>query len=249
MNMAAKNTKSTGTRTTLQKTQAKAPKRTAKIAAKHEAIRETGKPAAGAAANPLISAGGSEFTDALNAASVAQLEAALQHPGLSNQCRNRIGIALKLRSEPGKAAPTDDIAKTVAAVTKGDLTVGVTVPTAGKKKAKTAKTPKADRKMSGLDAAAKVLAESPEPMNAKAIVEQAAAKGYWASTAKTPWATLYSAMLTDVAKRGTASRFAKVDRGLWTRSGVAAVTSVAKPAAAKAAEVVKITMPGKAATA
>ena len=235
----------TATKGTLAKVQAKAAKRTAKIATKHEAIKQAAAhtPPAPASANPLLAGG--DFTEALNAASVAQLEDALQHPGLSNQCRNRIGIALKLRSEPAKA-PADDVAKTVEAVAKGDLTKGVEIPTAGKKKpaAKTAKAPKADGKMSGLDAAAKVLAESATPLNAKQIIEQAGAKGYWISPAKTPWATIYSAMLTECAKKGAESRFAKVDRGLWTRSGLAAVTNVAKPAA-KGAEVVKITMPGK----
>ena len=245
--MKTTSTKQSGTKTatkgTLAKVQAKAAKRTTKIAAKHEAIRQAAAhtPPAPANTNPLLAGG--DFTEALNAASVAQLEEARQHPGLSNQCRNRIGIALKLRSEPAKAAPTDDVAATVAAVTKGDLTKGITVPTVGKKKA--AKAPKADRKMSGLDAAAKVLGESATPLNAKAIVEQAAAKGYWSSPAKTPWATIYSAMLTECAKKGAESRFAKVDRGLWTRSGLAAVTSVAKPAAATAKNATVIVVPGK----
>jgi len=76
--------------------------------------------------------------------------------------------------------------------------------------------------MSGLDAAAKVLGESAEPLNAKQIVEQAAAKGYWTSPGgKTPHATLYAAMLIDARKKGAESRFVKVDRGLWTLSDAA----------------------------
>ena len=128
----------------------------------------------------------------------------------------------------------DDVAKTVAAVTSGDLTVGVTVPTAGKKVAKAVKQPKAKAHkagctMSGIDAAAKVLAESASPLNAKAIVAKAAAAGYWASTAKTPDATLYASMLTEMKKLGTASRFAKAGRGLWSRAGLAKVTKVVLP--------------------
>lgn len=67
---------------------------------------------------------------------------------------------------------------------------------AGKKvPAKQTATKKADGKMSGLDAAAKVLAESKEPMRAKDIVEQMAAKGYWSSPGgKTPHATIYTAV-------------------------------------------------------
>ena len=48
--------------------------------------------------------------------------------------------------------------------------------------------------MSGLDAAAKVLAESHEPMRAKEIVEQMAAKGYWKTAGETPSATIYAAI-------------------------------------------------------
>ena len=45
--------------------------------------------------------------------------------------------------------------------------------------------------MSGLDAAAKVLAEHGEPMNAKEMIAAAEAKGYWKSPGgKTPHATL-----------------------------------------------------------
>jgi hypothetical protein len=228
--MTTKSTKQTGTKTAtkgnLAKTQAKAAKRTAKIAAKHGAIREAAAqttpsvaktpqavpPTPAANSNPLLAGG--DFTEALNAATTEQLQEALASKTLDPRKCNRIEIALKIRSEPAKVAPAD-VAKTVAAVEKGDLTKGVEAPTTGKKKP-AAKAPKAEGKMSGLDAAAKVLAESPTPLNAKAIVEQAAAKGYWSSTAATPWATIYAAMLIEARKRGAESRFVKVDRGLWT---------------------------------
>ena len=73
---------------------------------------------------------------------------------------------------------------------------------------------KADGKMSGLDAAAKVLAESREPMRAKEIVAQMAVKGYWSSPGgKTPQATIYSAMLREIKAKGRDARFKKTDRG------------------------------------
>jgi hypothetical protein len=241
--MTTKSTKQTGTKTTpkgtLAKTQAKAAKRTAKIAAKHEAIRNAGKPAAGgvslgqkvanaagealaqpvASGNPLLTATAIDFADAMNKATVEQLQEALASGTLPPKQRNRVEIALKIRTEPAKA-PAADVAKTVAAVEKGNLAEGVTVPMPAKPKAE--KKPKADGKMSGLDAAAKVLAESAEPLNAKQIVEQAAAKGYWSSPGgKTPHATLYAAMLIDARKKGAASRFVKVDRGLWTLTDAA----------------------------
>jgi len=67
--------------------------------------------------------------------------------------------------------------------------------------------------MSGLDAAAKVLAEAGEPLNCKAIVERAFEAGYWQSDGKTPAATIYAAILREIQKKGADARFRKVARG------------------------------------
>jgi hypothetical protein len=76
---------------------------------------------------------------------------------------------------------------------------------------------KADGKMSALDAAAKVLAESREPLTTKEMVEAMAAKGYWKSPGgKTPERTLYSAILRELNLKGNESRFAKTERGKFT---------------------------------
>lgn len=72
-----------------------------------------------------------------------------------------------------------------------------------------AKTPRAKGQMSGLDAAAKVLAEEGKPLDCKTIVERALAKGYWATGGKTPHATLYAAMLREIQAKGSAARFTK----------------------------------------
>ena len=69
--------------------------------------------------------------------------------------------------------------------------------------------------MSCLDAAAKVLGEAGEPMNTKSMVETMAAKGYWTTKAPTPHATLYSALLREIQKKGSESRFTKVERGMF----------------------------------
>ena len=69
--------------------------------------------------------------------------------------------------------------------------------------------------MSGLDAAAKVLADAGEPLNCKTIVERAIEKGYWKTGGKTPAATVYAAILREIQKKGDASRFAKADRGMF----------------------------------
>jgi HB1/ASXL restriction endonuclease-like protein with HTH domain len=67
---------------------------------------------------------------------------------------------------------------------------------------------------SAIDAAAKVLGESKEPMNTREMIEVMAKKGYWTSPGgKTPWATLYSAILNEVTTKGKESRFKKTDRG------------------------------------
>ncbi len=73
------------------------------------------------------------------------------------------------------------------------------------------------KKTSVLDAAAKVLAEAGEPLNSKEMVERMASKGYWRSPAgKTPSATLYSAILREIQKKGQDSRFKKAERGNFT---------------------------------
>ena len=70
--------------------------------------------------------------------------------------------------------------------------------------------------MSALDAAAKVLAESNEPMRAKDIIEQMTAKGYWTSPGgKTPHATVVAAIIREIRDKGESSRFKKADRGLF----------------------------------
>ena len=88
---------------------------------------------------------------------------------------------------------------------------------AAEKKAKQPKAKKADGKLSALDAAAKVLAESREPLTTKDMVEVMAAKGYWRSPGgKTPERTLYSAILRELNLKGNESRFAKTERGKFT---------------------------------
>ena len=84
------------------------------------------------------------------------------------------------------------------------------------KPAKKAKAPKeaSEKKLSAIDAAAQVLAASKEPMNAKEMIEQMAAKGLWTSPGgKTPHATLYSAIIREIATKGKESRFVKTERG------------------------------------
>jgi len=76
------------------------------------------------------------------------------------------------------------------------------------------------KKFSAIDAAAKVLGESKQPMSARQMIEAMAAKKYWTSPGgKTPWATLYSAILRSVNKDGKESRFKKAERGKFALNG------------------------------
>src|SRR5262245_26212087 len=80
-------------------------------------------------------------------------------------------------------------------------------------KAKKAKEPKA-KKLCAIDAAAQVLAASKRPMNAKEMIEAMTAKALWTSPGgKTPHATLYSAIIREIALKGKEARFVKKDRG------------------------------------
>jgi hypothetical protein len=70
------------------------------------------------------------------------------------------------------------------------------------------------KKVSALDAAAKVLATTGEPMTTKAMVEAMTERGLWTSPGgKTPKATLYAAILREVATKGTKARFRKTAPG------------------------------------
>ena len=92
------------------------------------------------------------------------------------------------------------------------------VPKKARQKSAPAATPVAapEKKLSCVTAAIKVLSESTEPLNAKEIIDAMVAKGYWTSPGgKTPHATLYSAILREMAK-GDASRFVKSERGRFT---------------------------------
>jgi len=80
-------------------------------------------------------------------------------------------------------------------------------------KGKKAKEPKA-KKVGALDAAAQVLAGSKEAMNCKEMIEAMAKRALWTSPGgKTPHATLYSAIIREIALKGKDSRFVKKDRG------------------------------------
>ena len=91
----------------------------------------------------------------------------------------------------------------------------------GEKAPKTPKAPKPaketkPKRISALDAAAQVLAASEVPMRAKEMIAAMEAKGLWRSPGgKTPEATLYAAIIREIAAKGSASRFKRHERGVF----------------------------------
>jgi len=138
------------------------------------------------------------------------------------------GQATKQDAKPGKPA-TQDAPKTPTVGTGAKEPPKATkeanpkpVATGAKRGDQAAKktgTKKAAGKMSGLDAAARVLAEAGKPMGVKQIVETALAKGYWKSNGRTPAATIYSAILREIATKKNKSRFKKTRPGKFAING------------------------------
>jgi hypothetical protein len=76
------------------------------------------------------------------------------------------------------------------------------------------------KRISALDAAAQVLADSDQPLRAREMIAAMAARGLWSSpNGKTPEATLYAAILREISTKGAAARFRKVERGQFECAG------------------------------
>jgi len=71
------------------------------------------------------------------------------------------------------------------------------------------------KRLSALDAAAKVLAEAKAPLSCKQMMDAMIADGLWspAQGGKTPANTLHAAIGAEIKKKGAAARFEKVGRG------------------------------------
>jgi len=128
------------------------------------------------------------------------------------------------KKDPKTAKPQANATKKAPVKKAAPLAAEATVETtADAKSGKTKKTTaprKADGKLSALDAAAKVLSESGEPMTSKEMIDAMAAKGYWTSPGgKTPQATLYAAILREIQTKGAEARFQKTERGHFALAG------------------------------
>jgi hypothetical protein len=70
------------------------------------------------------------------------------------------------------------------------------------------------KRLSALDAAAQVLAETGQPMRCSELIAAMTAKGYRTSPAgKTPASTLYAAFLRELRTKKDQARFRKTERG------------------------------------
>jgi hypothetical protein len=95
-------------------------------------------------------------------------------------------------------------------------------PSRAKQGAKPPAEPKAasDKKLSALDAAARVLRESGQSMSCPELIAQMAAKGYWTSPkGKTPASTLYAALTREIRLKGEAARFVQTGPGRFAYRG------------------------------
>ena len=115
----------------------------------------------------------------------------------------------------GKKKTTKTSADQAAATPATETAKAEGAKTPRKAKAKMEPKPK---KASCLDAAARVLAEAGQPMTCQEMIDLMPAKGYWISRCgKTPAATLYSAILRELATKGADARFVKTERGKFAR--------------------------------
>ena len=111
---------------------------------------------------------------------------------------------------PGKAEAKPAAKVATPAKKPAKASKDATIP----KKADTGEPRGPGAKMSGLDAAAKVLAlGSALPMRCGALVKIMIDRGYWKTNGKTPAATIYAAITREIAAKGDVSRFRKVERG------------------------------------
>jgi ethanolamine utilization cobalamin adenosyltransferase len=83
-----------------------------------------------------------------------------------------------------------------------------------------AKTDAKPKKLSALNAAAKLLADAKEPMTTRAMIEAMTAKGLWTSPGgATPHGTLYAAIHREINAKGKDARFKKTERGQFAFNG------------------------------
>jgi len=129
--------------------------------------------------------------------------------------RRRKKTATKATTSPTAATGAKSAKKATKGATraKGRNTgsraaTGGSLPATSSRSAKQAK----PKRISGLTAAFMVLVDANAELSAGAIVEKAAQKGWWKSDAATPAATIYAAMIREIATKGDKSRFERGEK-------------------------------------
>jgi hypothetical protein len=117
---------------------------------------------------------------------------------------------------PAELAPVE-AAKAASAPTAETTRIDTPVPTEGEiiePDPTLSNQPAPVKKLSALDAAARVLEETGQAMNCTELIAAMAAQGYWSSPkGRTPAGTLYSAVLREIQTKGDQARFRKTERG------------------------------------
>ena len=136
-------------------------------------------------------------------------------------CRHRVVLTVRNPGKEQAMKKGKKEAKKVVGVRKQGGKVAVAKPEAVDAAMQAVDATKKERpkkeggKMSSLDAAVQVLAEAKKPMTTKEMVETMLAKGLWKTGGKTPAATIYSAIIREIATKGKDTRFRKADRGTF----------------------------------
>jgi hypothetical protein len=126
---------------------------------------------------------------------------------------NPAATASRLAEERLSEGARADLARVRASGGEHDPALDAAFAQAGKTRATKVSGPKTPRKASLLDLAAEVLAKAGKPLGCKEIVEQILAAGTWTTNGKTPAATLYAAIIREIASPRRGSRFRKVGKG------------------------------------
>lgn len=149
----------------------------------------------------------------------AALEAALHEGTVTRGDGEKVRVTVPRDEKAAEGGGKSAKAAKGSPTAERGATGGKTAKGAKATKAKPAKVAKPKR-LSALDAAAKVLAESDRPLRAIDMVELMHARGLWTSPGgKTPEASLYAAVIREIAAKGKDARFRKADRGLFLATG------------------------------
>jgi hypothetical protein len=212
---------------TLKQRQERAARRAARIAAKHEAIRAAAlgtQEGSTVMKKNEVKVGGTYLAKVSDKVVPVRIDGENPHGGwdATNEATGKkvhIKSAQRLRGAVHKSRPLAVVTAAKEAAPTAD--VGPTAKPDAKvaqeakgKKPKAAK-PKGERKPGILTLAADVLKDAKAPMDCKTIIEKVLAKGVWQTKGKTPAATLYAAIIREIAAKGKEARFHKTDRGMF----------------------------------